>query len=542
MGRARLALVCVVIAGFAASASPDLVIEEIATTPRGVFHGDSVRITATVRNQGDTAVSAPFYVAFLVDGRRIGAPTVPGGIPSGGYADVSTLWTADVGNHTIAAVADDPLNRIPEASEINNRESTTIVVAADPETGERLAEIKVAVSPFADLSASGFVNLGTGVASEIAERLVESGVRVIGWEELEHTLRDLELDPSSVIDLATGARQLTADLLVLGEVTALRVERSTFGLGVAVNLAAADIEMTARLLDVSNMEYVGEVGASAREEGITGFSVDLSSLFGFLQPLVGIEMCSGGLTVGRGAYDLGETVHIGYRNDAPSGWFDLEIATGRETFVRWLGSRFVKAGGCGEWLWDQKDGSDVPMAPGLYVARLWEGGAVIAETGFWVEPTEEPGAPPIEEVTVGSGSFAETIVGRATDSAANQLASALVSHLASLPPRPNEAEGVGAYPAAGQVVVQGQIAQLFLDGRVAINIGASHGLSKWDVLEVLEVSNVVTDPSGEQLLSYEILGTKGELIVVEVSDLGAVAMKASSFDAEVGDVVRLVEF
>jgi len=523
-------------------AAPDLVVEEITTTPRAVFDRDPVRVSATVRNEGDTAVTAPFYVTFLVDGRTIDSPSVPGGLAAGGYVTVSAWWSALLGTHTLSAVADSPLNRVSESSEINNRESATIVVAADPEVGAYLATLKVAVAPFTDSLESGSVSLGVGIAEEVAARLVESGVRVIGWDELEHRLRELDMDPSSPADLATAARLLTADLLLTGEVLRLEITQASYGFGLAVNTATVDLSLSAVLLDVVTMEAASPVTASAREEGITGFSVDFLSLLGVLDLSVGADVCGGGLSVGAGTYDLAETVHLGYRNAGPSGWFDLEIATGRETFVRWLGSRFVKSGGCGEWLWDQQDGSELGVAPGLYLARLREAGEIIDEVGFWIQPAVEDASPSAEELTVGSGSFAESIVGRATDSAANQLASGLITQMVSLAEFADAGQGPGLRESAGVVVVEGQIAQLFADGRVAVNIGASHGVSKWDVLQVLDVANVVTDPSGVDLLSYDIVSTKGELIIVELGDLGSVAMKASAFDPEVGDVVRLLDY
>jgi hypothetical protein len=241
-------------------------------------------------------------------------------------------------------------------------------------------------------------------------------------------------------------------------------------------------------------------------------------------------------------YTLADRAHLGYRNDGSAAWFDLEIATGRETFVRWLGSRFIQTDACGEWLWDLRGSGGVAVEPGLYLARLREGGEIIEELGFWIEPKDEPGAPRAEEVTVGSSSFAETIVGRATDSAANLLVSGLLAEIAARGASDVADEDAGVTAPMGQVVVEGQVAQLFSDGRVAVNVGRLHGVSKWDVLEVLEVENVVMDPSGERLLSYDILSARGELIVVEVSDLGATAMRVSSFDIEIGDVVRLMQY
>ena len=137
----------------------------------------------------------------------------------------------------------------------------------------------------------------------------------------------------------------------------------------------------------------------------------------------------------------------------------------------------MKSGGCGEWLWDQQDGSELGVAPGLYVARLREGGEIIDEVGFWIQPTVEDASPSAEELTVGSSSFAESIVGRATDSAANQLASGLITQMVSLAEFADAGQGPGLRESAGVVVVEGQIAQLFADGRVAVNIGASHGVS-----------------------------------------------------------------
>jgi hypothetical protein len=540
--RARFAGLIVIACWVVGTAAPDLVLEEITTTPRVIVDGDQVRITATVRNEGDAAVTSPFYVTFQVDGRTLDAPSVPGGLLVGGYVTVSALWSATLGTHTLSATADDPLNRVSEPSEMNNRESVTVVVAADPEVEQRLATIKVAVAAFADRSASSIVDLGTEIAEGVAERLVESGVRVIGWDELEHHLRVSDMDPSSPADLATAARQLTADLLVSGEVSRFAITQTSYGIGLSVNAATVELDLAAELLNVATMDPSGQVTASSVEEGITGFSVDFLSVFGWLDRSVGENVCGGELTVAEDTLDVGDTVHIGYRNAGPAAWFDVEIVTGRETFVRWLGSRFIKSGSCGEWLWDQLDSSDVPVPPGLYIARLREDGELIDEDGFWVQPTVASAVETEAAISVGGADIADSIVGRATDSAVNQLTSGLIARLAELAMQQPAPTAAGRAEEPGTVVVDGQIAQLFADGRVAINIGASHGVSKWDVLQVLEVENVVTDPSGEDLLSYDIVSVRGEIYVVELGDLSAVAMTAGPFSPQVGDVVRLLEY
>ncbi len=109
---------------------PDLALapENIALSTQKVRGGDSVTITATVRNIG-TAPARNVPVAFRVDGAQVGSVQTISSIAAGGSGTASVVWEAKHrdGTHTITVTAD-PANAIAELSEVNNSASGTFVV------------------------------------------------------------------------------------------------------------------------------------------------------------------------------------------------------------------------------------------------------------------------------------------------------------------------------------------------------------------------------------------------------------------------------
>jgi len=85
---------------------------------------------------------------------------------------------------------------------------------------------------------------------------------------------------------------------------------------------------------------------------------------------------------------------------------------------------------------------------------------------------------------------------------------------------------------------EGQIAAILPDGRIAINIGASSGVAHDDFFEVLDVVNVIVDPQSLEILDYDMLGVRGEIMITEVRDRVSFGVLTSDFEPIIGDIVR----
>jgi len=82
------------------------------------------------------------------------------------------------------------------------------------------------------------------------------------------------------------------------------------------------------------------------------------------------------------------------------------------------------------------------------------------------------------------------------------------------------------------------VAAILSDGRIAINIGANNGLHKGDFFQVLETINLVVDPVTGEILSYDVVGVRGEIVITDVRDRVSYAVPTSVFAALIGDIVR----
>lgn len=520
----------------AAIAEPDLVVTAIELSPQAPVAGDQVTITATVENAGTSPANRTFSVRFLIDGFPVATPSIPFGIDPGRAKSVSITWTAEVGTHTISAEADQPFDRIEESNEQNNTLVATVAIPISPSAAKALSNIKVAVARFDDRSASGFVNVGAGVADELIDRLVNSGIRVLERSELEALMQERNLNPSLESDLTAAGRLLGADLLIVGSVTKVNVSQSSLSLGFfKVSNASVEVSMSARLVNVYTSEIVKAVSASGSEQGTTGFSVDLGKLLSLTRPS-SVDVCTGSLRTDKPYYFPSETVRIGYKNTGPAKWYGIEIYRSGGAFLKWLDWQFIPTGGCGEWFWDQRDASGIQMSPGIYTAKLWDGTSYIATLDFQIRPGSSPIAPLIDEITVGSDRFDETIVGRAVSRTLNQLVARLIEGMEDVAPQILATRS--ALPAGAPVPAEGQVAAVLPDGRVVINIGADAGVHKGDFFQVLNTENLITDPATGKILSYDVRGIKGEIVIVEVRDRVAYGVKTSDFIPLIGDIVR----
>jgi len=523
-----------------ALSKPDLVVTDISWQPQSPHAGEEVTITATVRNVGTSDAEGRFHVRFLMDGTQIDAPLISFGLDAGRTKAISVSWIAQLGTHTIVVEADQPFDRIDESNEANNTLPAAFVVPISPSSASRLASLKVAVARFDDRSGSGFINVGEGVADELIAWLVKSGVRVLERSELEAVMQERGLNPAFTNDLATAGQILGADLLIIGSVTRVDVQQASFSLGfLSVSSAAVDVAMSARLVNVYTTEIVKAVSSEGKEEGATGFSVDIGKIVALSQPAA-TNVCTGGLCTDKSYYYTGETVNIGYLNPGPSAWYDVVIETSGGTPLKWLGWQFINTGGCKQWFWDQRNTLNLQMPPGMYTAKLWDGISYIAPVNFQIKPGSGPLTPLIDEIRVGSNQFDETIVGRAANSALNELVFKLIQGMEEVSPAVLATRG--ALALAGEAPTpearEGQIARILDDGRIAINIGASHGVTKGDFFQVLDTTNLIVDPATGKVLAYDVLDVKGEIVITEVRDLVSYGVRTSEFVALVGDIVR----
>ena len=64
-------------------------------------------------------------------------------------------------------------------------------------------------------------------------------------------------------------------------------------------------------------------------------------------------------------------------------------------------------------------------------------------------------------------------------------------------------------------------------------------MHKGDFFQVLDTVNLIVDPTTGEILSYDVIGVKGELVITDVRDLASYAVRTSSFEPAIGDIVRL---
>ncbi|MCA9324742.1 hypothetical protein KDA23_01585 [Candidatus Saccharibacteria bacterium] len=121
-----------------AATGNDLVVTSVTLTPASPSAGQQVTFSATVKNQGSTAISSGTLVdvAFYVDGTKVSwNQSNSAGLAAGASVTLTanagtagSTWTASAGPHVIVAKADDT-NTIPdEVDEANNTLSKNITI------------------------------------------------------------------------------------------------------------------------------------------------------------------------------------------------------------------------------------------------------------------------------------------------------------------------------------------------------------------------------------------------------------------------------
>ena len=518
-------------------ALPDLVVARLEISPVAPAGGALVTLIAVIENAGHDDASNPSFVRFLVDDREIDLVSLTP-LRSGRTKSLTTTWTATAGPHDVSVEIDEPLNRIRESDELNNTRSLHVNVRLNDEMMAVLAPLKIAVARFDDVSGTGFINAGQGVADELIDRLAASGLRVLDHVELDSVMQANGLNPALPSDVAVAGRLVGADLLVLGSVVGVDVQQASLSLGfLRFDSASVDVTLSAQVVDVYDLRPLSFVSAEGHHEGTTGFSIELGQLLSSLSAGPS-EVCFGGLLADHARYNSGQTVLLGYRNDGAPRWFGVEVYSSTGAFLKWLGWQFIDTGGCETWFWNQRDASGVAVGPGIYTTKLWDGTSYVNTTGLQIRPGIGLSIPATDEITVGSQQFDKTVVGTATNRAIGQLASALLLSLQDVAPQVLDREAPSA--AARMMVAprEAQIAAILPDGRIAINLGASSGVAEGDVFQVLEVENLVLDPHTSEILSYDVARAKGEIRIAETHERVSFAVLIGDFVPAIGDIVR----
>ncbi|MBI3110254.1 MAG: hypothetical protein HYZ01_01665, partial [Ignavibacteriales bacterium] len=110
---------------------PDLIIQDIDISSASPIAGESVTITATVKNQG-SANAGSFYLGYYVDNGFIGEDLLSFGLNAGNSNNETISYTAEVsGTHTIKVIADYK-SQISESDENNNTRSETFTWNSPP--------------------------------------------------------------------------------------------------------------------------------------------------------------------------------------------------------------------------------------------------------------------------------------------------------------------------------------------------------------------------------------------------------------------------
>lgn len=504
---------------------PDLVITDIDLAPENPAPGETTRIVATVKNQGDEEATESFDVQFWVDGTEIGKDRISFGLDAGRTKTAEVEWTATAGMHTIKVKADAPFGRIGESDEHNNELERTITVIQI--SGTSLESIVIAVARFDDRSGSGFINVGAGVADKLIETLFNLGLRVVERTELESVMLEQGLD-SIQAGLILGA-----DVLLIGSVTNVDIKETTISLGfISITGATVKVGMSLRAVSAYTSEIMAATSIEITEEGTTGFSINIGQLLGFLQGWQANVCVPGQFLTDKNTYYQGEMINIGYYDStvsAPStATYQVAITGPASTTLLPI---TLTSSGCATWTWST-------WTVGNYTATLSCVGAACdpapLTTSFTVIPGVAPPTPLISEITIGTTQFDETIVGVATNKALDQLVAKMIVALQGIAPQLIEQRD----QYRREELLKGRVIEVWDDGTIVIGIGREAGVKRDDIFEVFEAKEIVDPNTGELIEVIPATGVpKGEIIITRVEDKVSLARRLEEFSINIGDLV-----
>ncbi len=175
---------------------PDLIIEDISWEPENPEPGDTVTITATVRNQG-TGRSEETNLAYNIDGAETGERIIPG-LEPGSSSQVSFAWTPDTGGTVNILAEADAGDHVSESDEWNNEKTASIEVTE--QTFPDLVIESLSPEP-ANPEPGDTVTITATVRNQGTERSEKTKLAyyIAGSEEGERTIPGLEPGSSSSV-------------------------------------------------------------------------------------------------------------------------------------------------------------------------------------------------------------------------------------------------------------------------------------------------------------------------------------------------------
>jgi hypothetical protein len=407
------------------------------------------------------------------------------------------------------------------------------------------SQLVLAVARFDDRSNSGLANVGEGVADLLIERLVNAGYRVVERQEIEAILLERGLNPLLTGDMAQAARLVGADVLLIGSVTKVNIQESSFTLGfLTISGAKVTVDLSIRAVSVYTTEIMGATSVEAEAEGQTGFSLNLGQL---LSTLSGwrANVCTGGFLSDKASYVQGEIVNFGY---APAAVGNYAVSVYDATGTNWIwGASYFNPnpGGCVTFSWDGREfwwpRNLVP--PGTYRAYLCNNlscspgdPTLISSRSF----TIVVGVPPswLSEITVGTEEFSGTIVGQAVDAALDKLVVEIGSILQRIEPQVLAQRAQATQPQPeGQL--KGRVIEIWADGTIVLDLGREQGVKQYDVFEVFDAVEVHDPATGAVIEVIPASETpKGEIVVSRVEEKVSLANKVGpDFPIKIGDLV-----
>ena len=130
----------------ATALKPDLIVQDISISPSSPIAGESVTITATLKNQGNARAEGSILLYYYLDGSKIGEDYLSWGLDAGASDNEDMSYTvSSSGNHTIKVVID-PLDAIDESNESNNDRSETYYWNPPPKPDLIVQDISISPS------------------------------------------------------------------------------------------------------------------------------------------------------------------------------------------------------------------------------------------------------------------------------------------------------------------------------------------------------------------------------------------------------------
>jgi hypothetical protein len=295
---------------------------------------------------------------------------------------------------------------------------TAAALAQSPAGGEPPV---IAIGEFEIGQNVTILNVEAGLAKQLADKLVDSGCRVIPATALVSWLSGQGIEERSQEAWLKAAKALGARYLLLGKLVSLTTSRVSLSMGfITVRGVSATARISLRALDVDSGQEIAELEGQGSGQGQANLSFQL-----FLTPTW--DVCTPGtLSTNKSTYLLGEPVLIGYQDPAPPGSFYVVVHQASSPGPSWTSPTVstTTSEPCAQWTWDQTLGTE-PADPGFYVVELHHVclGQVAAA---YFEITAQPAGWELE-LSVGTPEFASTAWGQALNAALDSLVRELLS-------------------------------------------------------------------------------------------------------------------